>query len=36
LAYPSGGTRSQIMHDFRDVVIKVASEYDFGFDCRAK
>lgn len=36
LAYPSGGIRSQIMHDFRDAVIKVANEYDFGFDCRAK
>ena len=36
LAYPSGGIRSQIMHDFRDAVIKVANEYDFGFDCRSK
>jgi DNA-binding transcriptional LysR family regulator len=36
LAYPSGGIRSQIMHDFRDAVIKVAKEYDFGFDCRSK
>ena len=34
LAYPSGGIRSQLMHDFRDAVIKVAAEYDFGFDAR--
>lgn len=36
LAYPSGGIRSQLMHDFRDAVIKVAKEYDFGFDARSK
>jgi DNA-binding transcriptional LysR family regulator len=35
LAYPSGGIRSQLMHDFRDAVIKVAKEYDFGFEARA-
>lgn len=32
LAYPSGGTRSPFMQDFRDAVIKVAREYDFGLD----
>jgi DNA-binding transcriptional LysR family regulator len=31
LAYPSGGIRSELMHDFRDAVIKVAKTYDFGF-----
>ncbi len=36
LAYPSGGIRSQLMHDFRDAVVKVAAEYDFGFDARSK
>nr|WP_315469157.1 LysR substrate-binding domain-containing protein [uncultured Undibacterium sp.] len=35
LAYPGGGIRSQLMHDFRDAVIKVAKEYDFGFDARS-
>lgn len=34
LAYPSGGIRSQLMHDFRDAVIKVTDEYDFGFEAR--
>jgi len=35
LAYPGGGIRSQLMHEFRDAVIKVAKEYDFGFDARS-
>ncbi|MBR7798396.1 LysR substrate-binding domain-containing protein [Undibacterium fentianense] len=34
LAYPGGGIRSQLLADFRDAVMKVASEYDFGFDAR--
>ncbi|MET3130721.1 DNA-binding transcriptional LysR family regulator [Oxalobacteraceae bacterium GrIS 1.11] len=32
LAYPSGGTRSEHMHDFREIVLEVAKNYDFGFD----
>ncbi|MBC3872237.1 LysR family transcriptional regulator [Undibacterium sp. LX15W] len=36
LAYPGGGIRSELMHDFRDAVMKVAKEYDFGFDARAE
>ncbi len=36
LAYPSGGVREQRLRDFRDVLIKVAAEYDFGFDARNK
>jgi DNA-binding transcriptional LysR family regulator len=36
LAYPGGSIRSQLMHDFRDAVIKVSKEYDFGFDARSK
>ncbi len=35
LAYPSGGTRSQMLYDFRDAVLKVTREYDFGFNARA-
>lgn len=31
LAYPSGGIRSELMHDFRDAVTKVAKNYDFEF-----
>lgn len=32
LAYPGGGIRSELMHDFRAAVLKVAADYDFGFD----
>lgn len=32
LAYPGGGIRSELMHDFREAVLKVSKNYDFGFD----
>ncbi|MET3116788.1 DNA-binding transcriptional LysR family regulator [Undibacterium sp. GrIS 1.8] len=32
LAYPSGGKRSELMHDFRELALDVAKDYDFGFD----
>ncbi len=32
LAYPGGGIRSELMHDFREAVLKVSANYDFGFD----
>ncbi len=32
LAYPGGGIRSELMHDFREAALKVAAAYDFGFD----
>ncbi|MFC3177547.1 LysR substrate-binding domain-containing protein [Undibacterium amnicola] len=34
LAYPGGGIRSQMMRDFRDAVMTVAADYDFGFETR--
>ena len=32
MAYPGGGIRSELMHDFRAAALKVAGDYDFGFD----
>lgn len=32
LAYPGAGIRSELMHDFREDVLKVSKNYDFGFD----
>lgn len=32
LAYPGSGIRSELIQDFRDAVIAVAKNYDFGFD----
>ncbi|MFZ6814588.1 LysR substrate-binding domain-containing protein [Undibacterium sp. Rencai35W] len=32
LACPSGGKRSELMHDFREAVLKVAKDYDFGVE----
>jgi DNA-binding transcriptional LysR family regulator len=31
LAYPGGGIRSELMHDFREAALKIAANYDFGF-----
>lgn len=30
LAYPSGGIRSELVHDFHEAVMHVAKDYDFG------